>query len=49
VVSLPSVLGQDFHKHAFLPVYILHAWVWDENPDGFFADFNPNVTPCPTA
>jgi hypothetical protein len=49
VVSLPSVLGQDFHKHSFLPVYILHAWVWDENPDGVHADFNPNVTGCPTA
>lgn len=49
VVSLPSVLGQDFHKHSFLPVYILHAWVWDENPEGVHADFNPNVASCPAA
>jgi len=48
VVSLPSLLGQDFHKHSFLPVYILHAWVWDENPLGMHADFNPDVTACPT-
>ena len=34
VMALPSVLGQDFHKHSFLPVYILHAWVWENNPAG---------------
>ncbi len=49
VVALPNVLGQDFHKHSFLPVYILHAWVWDDNPDGVHADFNPNVTRCAAA
>ena len=47
VVSLPSVLGQDFHKHSFLPVYILHAWVWDDNPAGVYADYNPDVSGCP--
>jgi hypothetical protein len=47
VVSLPSVLGQDFHKHSFLPVYILHAWVWEENPSGVYADYNPVVSGCP--
>jgi hypothetical protein len=49
VASLPSVLGHDLHKHSFLPVYVLHAWVWDENPDGMYADFNPNVSGCLTA
>ena len=49
VVSLPSVLGQDFHKHSFLPVYILHAWVWEENPAGVYADYNPAVSGCSTA
>ncbi len=49
VMSLPSLLGQDFHKHSFLPVYILHAWVWEENPSGVYADYNPNVSGCPTA
>jgi hypothetical protein len=23
--------------------YDLHAWVWRANPDGVFAEFNPNV------
>jgi hypothetical protein len=49
VIALPKVLGQDFHKHSFLPVYILHAWVWDDNPAGVYADFNPNVSGCPAA
>ena len=48
VVSLPALLGQDFHKHDFLPLYVLHAWIWGENPEGMFADFNPEVSACPT-
>ena len=47
VVSLPSLHGQDFHKHASLPLYILHAWIWEENPEGMYADFNPNLGACP--
>lgn len=43
----PMLYGHMFHKHSFLPVYILHVWVWKANPDGLFADFNPNVTLCP--
>jgi hypothetical protein len=44
----PSLFGQELHHHSFLPVYILHAWVWKDNPAGMFADFNPNVGPCPS-
>ena len=33
----------------FLPVYILHAWVWEENPAGVYADYNPAVSGCSTA
>lgn len=42
-----SVLGQPLHNLAGTPLYILHAWVWKQNPDGMFADFNPKVGPCP--
>ena len=24
--------------------YLMHAWVWKDNPAGMFADFNPDVT-----
>ena len=47
VVNLPHVLGQDFHKNTDLGVYVLHAWVWEDNPAGVYADFNPNAGPCP--
>ena len=47
VVALPALLGQNFHKHDFLPLYVLHAWIWGENPAGMFADFNPAVRACP--
>ena len=26
--------------------YDLHVWLWQGNPDGIFAEFNPNVS-CP--
>ncbi len=43
---LPSVLGQEYHAHPVLPIYVLHAWIWKNNPSGMFQDWNPNVT-CP--
>ena len=42
----PSVLGHSFHLNAGLGVYILHAWIWRENPLGMFNDWNPKVS-CP--
>jgi hypothetical protein len=41
----PSVLGMPMH--ILVPqvgFYIMHAWVWEPNPAGMFADWNPNVT-----
>ena len=43
----PELLGEELHPHSFLPVHILHAWVWKHNPTGTFADFNPRVGDCP--
>lgn len=43
----PVLFGHEFHPHSFLPVYILHVWVWRANPNGTFADFNPDVRSCP--
>ena len=45
-VHVPELFGQKFHKHPMLPLYILHAWIWTQNPDGMFADFNPRVPAC---
>ena len=45
-VSPPSVLGQSTHLNEALGVYVLHAWIWQQNPAGLFEDWNPRVT-CP--
>lgn len=42
----PQVLGQDFHFHEKLDMYVLHAWIWKNNPAGIFEDWNPDVS-CP--
>lgn len=43
----PMLLGHEMHLTVIptLPeFYALHAWIWKHNPDGMFADFNPNVS-----
>jgi len=42
----PTLMGQTLHAHPYLPVYVLHAWVWKSNPSGMFADYNPDVASC---
>ncbi|MCI0555779.1 MAG: hypothetical protein L0287_32940 [Anaerolineae bacterium] len=43
---LPMLFGQHFHLNEALGVYILHVWVWKNNPSGMFEDWNPDVS-CP--
>ncbi len=44
----PLVLfEEEFHYNSNLGVWALHAWIWRDNPDGMFADFNPEVSACP--
>lgn len=43
----PTLFGHDFHPHPVLPLYVLHAWIWQPNPLGMFADWNPRVAMCP--
>jgi hypothetical protein len=40
----PSVLGQDLRANPHLGLYVLHVWIWQHNPAGMFADWNPNVS-----
>ncbi|MCI0552609.1 MAG: hypothetical protein L0287_16785 [Anaerolineae bacterium] len=44
--ELPQVLGHSFHLNESLGVYVLHAWIWKNNPSGMFEDWNPDVS-CP--
>jgi hypothetical protein len=43
----PRLFGVDFHKHPTLPLWVLHAWLWKDNPAGIFQDWNPAVRQCP--
>ncbi len=46
----PSVLGQTFdgpmagHSPGMPDHYDLHAWIWQANPDGMFAAWNPSLS-----
>jgi hypothetical protein len=42
----PSLNGVSLHLDPSLGVYILHIWVWKNNPAGIFEDFNPKVSLC---
>ena len=43
----PTLFGQSFHHHPTLPLWVLHAWLWKDNPSGIFQDWNPAVRQCP--
>ena len=43
----PQLFGMDFHQHPTLPLWVLHAWLWKDNPTGMFQDWNPAVRQCP--
>ena len=40
----PMVLGQHLHANPYLGLYVLHAWIWRNNPAGLFEDWNPSVS-----
>ena len=42
----PVLFGKEMHYTPVVSSWTLHAWVWKNNPDGMFADFNPRLR-CP--
>jgi len=46
-LETPKVYGRDFHYNTDLGVWVLHAWIWSNNPSGMFEDWNPKVGVCP--
>lgn len=40
----PRLFGRDFHLNDHETDWILHVWLYKNNPDGLFADWNPNVS-----
>lgn len=43
----PALFGMNFHRHPTLPLWVLHTWLWKDNPTGVFEDWNPAVRLCP--
>lgn len=47
--TIPSLFGEDFmyvpapNRYEVPAFFALHAWIWEHNPAGTFAAFNPNV------
>lgn len=40
----PEAFGQTFHADEAVGIWALHVWIWRQNPNGLFADWNPKVT-----
>jgi hypothetical protein len=40
----PSLFGLSFHRNEGFGLWVLHVWLYKENPSGMFTDWNPNVT-----
>jgi hypothetical protein len=46
----PSLFGHTFslveagNRYSLPPFYELHAWIWNENPNGMFFEWNPRIT-----
>jgi hypothetical protein len=43
----PVIFGRHLHQHSVLPLYVIHTWIWKDNPSGLFEDYNPKVRMCP--
>lgn len=43
----PVFMGQTLLREDAFKYWYLHVWAWNANPDGLFADFNPNVSCLP--
>jgi hypothetical protein len=48
--ATPTVLGQELsavsagNRYGMPPFFQRHVWLWEPNPNGLFADWNPNVS-----
>ncbi|MGH7711333.1 MAG: hypothetical protein ACREOG_08610 [Gemmatimonadaceae bacterium] len=40
----PTLAGVPFRRNDTFQLYVLHAWIWNHNPSGVHADWNPRVT-----
>jgi hypothetical protein len=40
----PSLFGLQFHRNEAFQLWVLHVWLYKENPSGMFTDWNPTVS-----
>jgi hypothetical protein len=40
----PALHGVAFHRNETFQLWVLHAWIWKNNPLGIFADWNPQAS-----
>jgi hypothetical protein len=40
----PSLFGLTFHRNEAFQLWVLHVWLYRDNPSGMFTDWNPTVT-----
>ena len=40
----PSLFGLQFHRNDAFQLWVLHVWLYKDNPSGMFSDWNPNVS-----
>ena len=40
----PAIMGQNLKRAESLGIWYLHVWIWEPNPSGLFADWNPRIT-----
>lgn len=40
----PELLGQHFHRNEEAGIWALHLWLWQHNPEGLHADWNPRIS-----
>lgn len=41
---IPALFGEQFHFNPAVDAWVLHAWIGQHNPNGMFADWNPDVS-----
>jgi len=42
--TAPSLFGLQFHRNEAFQLWVLHVWLYRDNPSGMFTDWNPTVT-----
>jgi hypothetical protein len=42
--TAPSLFGLQFHRNEAFQLWVLHVWLYRDNPSGIFSDWNPTVS-----